>query len=417
MAKVSDQSRMRAKFKKNLRRILNALIGSEVDGESWEKRPAETASELLPHASALGPVRSTGMRQLKHVRLPLSGSALLAIAMLATPAATLAETTSVKFAAFGDYGDGSGSAAVAQLIDNQGADFIITAGDNCYDARPIATQVGKHYGSWVSGSRFWPSLGNHDYSDPCGGGSAASGYRAYFSLPGNERYYQVRKGSVELFAVNSNLADPNGATQTSAQGLWLRSALAASTAPWKIVYFHHSPFSSGAEHGSVLRMRWPFEAWGVDAVISGHDHHYERVIRDDNDNGVKMPYLISGLGGQSIRAANRADPGGSVVKYSGGYGALFATATDTTLRFEFRNTSGAIIDSYSMTKTGGTIDPPTDPTSRPKPHKKPKKDHPSSGPVTKSPLEFRTPPSNFMIRLRIDYYIAPLLDDRVVSRR
>lgn len=354
------------------------------------------------------------MREVRRVRLLTRRGAVLGIAVLAATPAAFAQTVSVKFAAIGDYGDGPGTASVAQLINNQAPDFIITGGDNCYDTVPIATQVGKHFGSWVSGARFWPSLGNHDYSDPCGGGSAASGYRAYFSLPGNERYYQVRKGPVELFAVNSNLADPNGATQTSTQGLWLKNALAASNAPWKIVFFHHSPFSSGAEHGSVLRMRWPFEAWGADAVISGHDHHYERVIRDDNNNGVMMPYLISGLGGHSIRPANRANPGGSVAKYSGSYGALFAAATDTTLKFEFRSTSGAAIDSYEMSKSGGTIDPPTDPTPRSKPHKKPKKNQrPADG--LKSPFEFRSPPSNAVMRPRINYDIAPLLDDRVVA--
>ena len=281
-----------------------------------------------------------------------------------------AQTTSVKFAVIGDYGDGPGSAAVAQLVNGQAPHFIVTVGDNCYDSVPIATQVGNHYGNWVTGGRFWPSLGNHDYADPCGGGSGASGYRAYFNLPNNERYYQVRNGPVEIFAVNSALADPDGATKTSTQGLWLQSALAGSTAPWKIVYFHHAPFSSGESHGSILRMRWPYEAWGANAVLSGHDHHYERVMRDDNGNGVQMPYLISGLGGHSIRPANRADPGGSVAKYSGGYGALFVTATDTSLSFEFRNTAGAIIDTYSMDKSGTTTPPPPEP---PPPGKKPRK--------------------------------------------
>ena len=295
---------------------------------------------------------------------------LFAFAVFGTSATAVGQTTSVKFAAFGDYGDGPGSAAVAQLVNSQAPDFVVTVGDNCYDAVPLATQVGNHYGDWVTSGRFWPSLGNHDYGDPCGGGSAASGYRAYFNLPNNGRYYQVRNGPVELFAVNSAVADPDGATQTSTQGLWLKSALAGSTAAWKIVYFHHAPFSSGESHGSILRMRWPFEAWGADAVLSGHDHHYERVMRDDNANGVQMPYLISGLGGHSIRPANRTDPGGSIAKYSGGYGALFVAATDTSLSFEFRDTAGALIDTYSMTKSGTTTPPPPEP---PPPGKKPRK--------------------------------------------
>ena len=306
------------------------------------------------------------MRQMNRLSALLASA--LAIA-LGTSTSAFAQTTSVKFAAFGDYGDGPGTAAVAQLVNSQAPDFIVTVGDNCYDSVPIATQVGKYYGNWVTGRRFWPSLGNHDYGDPCGGGSAASGYRAYFNLPNNERYYQVRNGPVEIFAVNSAVADPDGATPTSRQGLWLKSALAASTAPWKVVYFHHAPYSSGETHGSVLRMRWPFEAWGAHAVLAGHDHHYERVMRDDNNNGVQMPYLISGLGGQSVRPANRANPGGSVAKYSAGYGALFVTATATNLSFAFRSTNGALIDSYSMSKSGTVTPPPEEPT---RPGKKPK---------------------------------------------
>jgi len=289
----------------------------------------------------------------------------MALAVLSLSTTAVAQTTSVKFAAFGDYGDGPGTAAVAQLVDSQAPDFIVTVGDNCYGSTPIATQVGTHFGDWVTSARFWPSLGNHDYSDRCGGGSGASGYRAYFTLPNNERYYQVRNGPVEIFAVNSPVAEPDGATKTSTQGLWLQSALAASTAPWKVVYFHHAPFSSGESHGSVLRMRWPFEAWGANAVLSGHYHHYERVMRDDNNNGVQMPYFVSGVGGQSIRPANRPDPGGSAITYWADYGALFVTVTDTSLSFEFRSTDGTIVDSYSMTNSGATT-PATRPGKKPR---------------------------------------------------
>lgn len=260
-----------------------------------------------------------------------------------------ASASAQKFAAFGDYGDGPGSAKVATLVKGQTPDFIVTVGDNCYGGVPIATQVGKHYGSFVSGAKFWPSLGNHDYSDSCSG-DGARGYRAYFTLPNNERYYRIRKGSVELFAVNSNGREPNGNTAGSKQALWLKAQLKASTAPWKIVYFHHSPYSSGSSHGSIVKLRWPFETWGAHVVMSGHDHHYERLLRDDNGDGKKLPYFISGLGGHSIRSAPRPNPGGSVVKYSGDYGALFVTATDASLDFTFRNVSGQVIDTYAMTK-------------------------------------------------------------------
>jgi tartrate-resistant acid phosphatase type 5 len=344
------------------------------------------------------------------------GRTVFACALAGVSATAIAQT-SVKFAAFGDYGDGPGTPAVAQLVNSQTPDFIVTVGDNCYDAEPIAEQVGKYFGNYVTSGRFWPSLGNHDFGDRCGGGSGASGYRAYFNLPGNERYYQVRHGPVELFAVNSAGVEPDGATPDSTQALWLQRALAASTAPWKIVYFHHSPFSSGQSHGSVRRMRWPFEAWGASAVLSGHDHNYERVMRDDNDDDVQMPYLVTGLGGHSIRPANRDDPGGSVSKYWASYGALFVTATDTTLSFEFRSTSGAVVDSYSMAKGGTTPPPPPPvppPVTPPPPTPEPPPDPvtpppPPPDPVVRPPFEFRIPPLGEWLV----YDIQRLLDARL----
>ena len=52
---------------------------------------------------------------------------------------------------------------------------------------------------------------------------------------------------------------------------WLQAGLAKSTAPWKIVYMHFSPYSSGTEHGSLSYAQWPYQAWGASAVIGSGD--------------------------------------------------------------------------------------------------------------------------------------------------
>ena len=77
------------------------------------------------------------------------------------------------------------------------------------------------------------------------------------------------------------------------QGTWLKNALAASTTPWQIVYFHHAAYTS-TSRGNSTYMQWPFAQWGADAVISGHDHDYERL----SINGI--PYFVDGLGGSSL---------------------------------------------------------------------------------------------------------------------
>lgn len=76
---------------------------------------------------------------------------------------------------------------------------------------------------------------------------------------------------------------------------WLQDALGNSTAPWKVVMLHHAPFSSGTSHGSNPRTQWPFQTWGADVVLSGHDHLYERILKNGG-----FPYFVNGLGGASI---------------------------------------------------------------------------------------------------------------------
>ena len=186
-------------------------------------------------------------------------------------------------------------------------------------------------------NRFFPTLGNHDWIT-----NHAAPYFDYFTLPGNERYYTVTQGPVELFALDSDTSEPDGVGVSSAQAAWFKDQIAKSTAPWRIVYFHHPPYSSGL-HGSTSWMQWPFEAWGASAVLSGHDHTYERLQVGD------IPYFVDGLGGYSIYAFQQPVPQ-SVVRYNSDYGALLITATSQTLNFEFMNTQGEVVDHYTETK-------------------------------------------------------------------
>lgn len=251
----------------------------------------------------------------------------------------------------GDYGDTAGAeGAVATLVASWNPEFILTTGDNNYpdgDASTIDANIGQYYsgfigsytGSYGSGAdsnRFFPSLGNHDWA-----AAGATPYLDYFTLPGNERYYSFTWGPVEFFAVDSDPNEPDGIDSSSAQAAWLHSALAASTAPWQIVYFHHPPLSSGS-HGSTPALQWPFAAWGADAVLSGHDHTYERLQVDG------IPYVVNGLGGRSIHDFAASLPE-SQVRYNADYGAVRVEATEGWLRFEFIGTSGAVTDSFTLT--------------------------------------------------------------------
>jgi tartrate-resistant acid phosphatase type 5 len=286
------------------------------------------------------------------------------------------QAQSVRFAVIGDYGaDSRPELDVSVLVRSWNPDFVITVGDNNYETGSAATidkNIGKYYhdfiynysGSYGAGSssrRFLPSLGNHDWGNTYPNPTGAAPYLAYFDLPGNERYYEFRMDPVDLFAVDSDANEPDGNSSSSVQANWLRAALGSSTAPWKLVFFHHPPYSSG-EHGSSTYMRWPFSSWGASAVLSGHDHDYERL----SVNG--SPYFVVGTGGKSLYAFVNVLPE-SQFRYDADYGAMLVDATAEHITFEFYNRAAVLIDAYTLSAavptSTSTPTPTRTPTSTP----------------------------------------------------
>jgi hypothetical protein len=256
------------------------------------------------------------------------------------------------FAAIGDYGSGGNdNKDVAAMIMSWQPEFIFTVGDNNYPvgaADHIDAAIGQFFhnyiypyqGGYGEGSdinRFFPTLGNHDMMTDNG-----QPYFDYFTLPGNERYYDFVWGPVHLFALDNLETEPDGVSASSAQGMWLQQALAASTSPWNIVYMHYPPYSSGW-HGSTEWARWPYGEWGADAVLAGHDHTYERLLEDG------VTYFVNGLGGSAIyNFGSIVD--GSQMRYNNDYGAIRVEATDEYLLFQFFNRSNELIDQVELGK-------------------------------------------------------------------
>ena len=297
-----------------------------------------------------------------------TSSQALTDAAVTTASAPAPTKMPVTFAVIGDYGvNDRHERAVASLVASWNPAFVITTGDNyCSEAGGAGTgkyddSTGAYYGRWLkdistTGFRmpvgqaqvnaFFPSLGNHDYTDAHGPES----YLKYFALPGagfsntsgNERYYDYVQGPIHFFVLNSNAQEPDGTSSMSRQGQWLQRQLAASTSPWNVVYEHHPPYSSDNRHGPSRDMQWPFAAWGADVVISGHVHTYERIMRDG------IVYFINGMGGQEPLYAFAALDPGSAARYSGTWGAQKVTATEDKLVFEFYNVAGALVDSYEL---------------------------------------------------------------------
>ncbi len=262
-----------------------------------------------------------------------------------------AEETSIVFAVIGDYGQaGNEEFALAEMIDSWHVDFITTVGDNNYPdgmAETIDENIGQYFhryignyqGEYNRGSeenRFFPSLGNHDWSlgsiDP---------YLDYFTLPGNERYYDVDWGLVHLFILDSDTNEADGVGRSSTQAAWFQEAVAASNAEWNIAVMHHPPFSSGL-HGSTDWMQWPFKEWGINAVLAGHDHLYERLEVDG------LLYITNGLGGHAAIYDFENILPDSKFRYNERHGALRVTATSQWILFEFFNIDGELIDTVTL---------------------------------------------------------------------
>lgn len=316
---------------------------------------------LQPSATSMLQGSPAELSATSQVFLPYSGNQVLASTTTATATQTPAPTptltpipeSSLRFAVIGDYGlAGQPELEVAALISSWQPDLIITTGDNNYPEGEVSTideNIGQYYSEYIypyqgdygpggEVNRFFPSMGNHDWNTP-----GAGPYLEYFSLPGNERYYDFVAGPVHFFALNSDSREPDGVSRLSLQANWLQTTMSASTAPWQIVYFHTPPYSSGL-HGSVEWMRWPFKEWGADAVLAGHDHTYERLQIDG------LLYFVNGLGGGPryyfVEILNN-----SQMRYSDDHGAMLVEATSTQISFQFWNRVGQLIDEYWLTNT------------------------------------------------------------------
>jgi hypothetical protein len=199
----------------------------------------------------------------------------------------------------------------ASLIDSviagaHGEVVVFTAGDNVYEygtsdefAQCYDPAWGRHK------ARTRPSAGNHDYAT-----GNANGYFGYFGANAGEPargYYSYTLGTWHIIVVNTS--DECGIVECgsgSAQEQWLRADLAANPAACTMAIWHHPLFSSGHLHGSSLRMRplWQaLYAHGVDVVVNGHEHNYERFAPQDpfgvHDPNFGIRQFIVGTGGES----------------------------------------------------------------------------------------------------------------------
>jgi 3',5'-cyclic AMP phosphodiesterase CpdA len=214
--------------------------------------------------------------------------------VLALTGSSAAQEARVAFLAAGDYGvGGSREQALGMRMKSyearRPANMLVFLGDNDYtrSAPRFRANWNRSFG-WArrGGLRVAGVLGNHDYELDHG--------RYQFRLLGMPGpYYTRRLGDAQLFLLDSNDV---GDRQTA----WLEQKLATSTSTWKIAVMHHPPFTCGGHSGDTrVQQHWVplFEEYGVQLVLAGHDHNYQRFHGPGGNR-----YLVHGGGGAPLYA-------------------------------------------------------------------------------------------------------------------
>ncbi|MGR9037187.1 MAG: DNRLRE domain-containing protein [Gammaproteobacteria bacterium] len=309
----------------------------------------------------------------------------------------------------GDAGTGtSGQSAVYNAYRNfTGSAYTnlwLLLGDNAYSSGTDTEYQAKFFNIYpdlLKQSPVWPTIGNHDAAS-ADSATESGPYYDIFTLPknaeagglasGTEAYYSFDYANIHFIVLDSQETD-RSASGTMAN--WLKSDLQANAADWVIAFWHHPPYSKGSHNSDtesrLIEMRQNFlpilEQYGVDLVLTGHSHSYERSQFIDGhygDSGTfNAGYVVqSGSGrtddtGAYEKASGGASHDGAVYAVAGSSGqisggtlnhpAMYISLNElgsvvldingSTLDAKFINNNGALRDYFTISK-GASPPPP-----------------------------------------------------------
>jgi hypothetical protein len=190
---------------------------------------------------------------------------------------------------------------------------VFTLGDNAYEDGKRSEFEDCYEPTWGPfKDRTRPAPGNHDYHT-----AGAAGYFEYFgdrAGPAGRGYYAYDSGAWRIYSLNSMCGEIGGCGAGSAELTWLKADLAANARACSLAYWHHPRYSSG-EHGNNASMD---DIWdilvdaGVELVLAGHDHSYERFAPMNKagnlapDKGITS--FVVGTGGRDFYAFDKILP-------------------------------------------------------------------------------------------------------------
>ena len=239
--------------------------------------------------------------------------------------------------------------AIGTLLAQAAPDLLLAVGDVSDDGlyADLDTNIFGPLGQVLSAAPLYWTPGNHDVRDDF------AVCREAFVLPGNELSYWFEYADAQIVSLNAEGLPGTG---------WLANALAASSKPWKIVFFHEPAYSPDGGHGEEETIRDQYvpilEQHGVDLVVSGHNHFYWRSAPIDG-----VQYLITGPTGSRTReAGNTPCYSQWVVNGSEAQTFILLDIAGTRLRVQTFDAAGNLRDETALDRTcpfalDGELDP------------------------------------------------------------
>ena len=307
---------------------------------------------IVAHVSAVvDPGAPDGLQRLAHVEaLAPATYYCYAIAGLTTrigfrTAPPPGADASVRFAVFGDSGDGGvGQAAVRDRLQSLPADLILHTGDVAYETGTLdqfEQRFFRVYQRMLESVPIFPIAGNHEHYS-----TGAGPFLEVFDLPengsefGREYWYSFDFGDVHFVGLDT---EQLGAEQEA----WLDRDLSQSHRRWTVVYFHRPPFSAGY-HGNAADVEQAFvpilQSHGVPIVFAGHEHSYERTRPIGG-----VTYVITGGGGKRLRAVGTSD---STVKSQSVLHLMEVEVHGPSMHVRAIDVSGTEIDAFDLVAPG-----------------------------------------------------------------
>jgi predicted MPP superfamily phosphohydrolase len=272
-----------------------------------------------------------------------------AYATAASSSSSLRNTTNFNFVAVGDWGCTDDTTDTIKNIQNKDPELVLALGDLSYE------NTGNCWLNETSSinNKLKIAIGNHDYDDDKKADATLPQvqYKKHFGL--SNTYYSFDYHNVHFIAMDSMLPYTINSPQYSFVRNDLISISQNPDIKWIIVYFHHPMYTSASEHSSDLLLRETyhplFDLYGVDLVLQGHNHNYQRSypitynnnIKNNNDNYNKISSINNDISSTPTITSTNANT------YNNPTGEIYVTAgTGGESLYDFKNKADFIATQY-----------------------------------------------------------------------